>query len=558
MAFDVRGFLEGQRGLLRQNKLQDVLANCSYLYRGEVSGALLNLGVDVFKYLHKVPDYCFSHSDISSIKVTENVESIGNNAFYECTRLKNVEIEDGVSMIGESAFKDCASLTSVTLPDTIDRIPAYCFSGCTSLAELYIPESVKIIGLNAFEGCNSIKLLTPYREKRVDKLRVKSNDEDFFRSHLQFIRPEAPVAEGLVLDEDADDEEGDSVIIDADKEKLVEAFSESMPTWLKQRLIRGKGGKAAAKLPGDSPVKAPTKGRDYEEDLFAEMLKKGIDPNSVEIIHDGEIPTSVRDPRLKDPYIPIFLLKGKSQNYANVSNRRINPGDEITQVYVKGINDHELCLLDSSGKDRILAYMPGKDLIPMIVDFAYIDTRTLDTTSMKDKKSDRVKMRAELAELQDYFRETNPDVIARSGRYSWGPQYDKSGYLKTPHKYDKKLAEMKKNNYSKTINKLRDRLVEAKQDIVAIMSELDLDKMSNSTLNIDGIRDVLGYMQTAQNYYEQMCKYVERALASTEQYYRDSYFKTALGRGGYGDTADDYLSRLEKMLAPYKNVILDW
>lgn len=558
MAFDVRGFLEGQRGLLRQNKLQDVLANCSSRYRGEVSSALMRLGVDVFKYLRKVPEECFANSDINSVKVTENVESIGTSAFAGCSRLTSVEIEDGVSIIGDGAFKDCTSLTSVTLPDTIDRIPASCFSGCTSLAELYIPESVKIIGLNAFEGCNSIKLLTPYREKRVDKLKVKANDEDFFRNHLQFIKPEAPVAKGLVLDEDVDDEEGDSVIIDVDKEELVEAFSESMPTWLKQRLIRGRGGKAVAKLPSDSPVKAPTKGRDYEEDLFSEMMKKGIDPNSVEIIHDGEIPTSVRDPRLKDPYIPIFLLKGKSQNYANTANRRINPGDEITQVYVKGINDHELCLLDSSGKDRILAYMPGKDLLPMIADFAYIDTRTLDTTSMKDKKSARAKMKAELIELKDYFRETNPDVIARSGRYSWEPQYDKSGYLKDPHKYDEKLAEMRKNNYSKTINNLRDRLVEAKQDVVAIMSELDLDKMANSTLDISGIRDILGYMQTAQSYYEQMCQYVERALSATEQYYRDSFFETALGRGGYGDKAGNYLYKLEKMLAPYKNVILDW
>lgn len=44
------------------------------------------------------------------------VTSIGDKAFFGCTRLTSITIPDSVTSIGDGAFVDCSSLTSVTIP----------------------------------------------------------------------------------------------------------------------------------------------------------------------------------------------------------------------------------------------------------------------------------------------------------------------------------------------------------------------------------------------------------------------------------------------------------
>ena len=42
--------------------------------------------------------------------------SIGDDAFYNCSKLTSIIIPNGVTSIGESAFYGCSGLTSITLP----------------------------------------------------------------------------------------------------------------------------------------------------------------------------------------------------------------------------------------------------------------------------------------------------------------------------------------------------------------------------------------------------------------------------------------------------------
>ena len=51
--------------------------------------------------------------------IPDSVTSIGESAFYYCTRLTSVTIPDSVTSIGESAFSDCKGLTSITFNGTI-------------------------------------------------------------------------------------------------------------------------------------------------------------------------------------------------------------------------------------------------------------------------------------------------------------------------------------------------------------------------------------------------------------------------------------------------------
>lgn len=94
---------------------------------------------------------------ILSVEIAENIDSIGERAFYGCTSLTNVRIPDSVREIGGSAFCTCYSLTDVRIPDSVTAIGDDAFLYCHSLTNVRIPDSVTTIGYGAFESCKNLK-----------------------------------------------------------------------------------------------------------------------------------------------------------------------------------------------------------------------------------------------------------------------------------------------------------------------------------------------------------------------------------------------------------------
>ena len=95
-------------------------------------------------------------SSIKSIVVGDNVSTIGNNAFCNCTSLTSVIIPDSVLSIGLSAFKSCTSLTSVTIPDSVITIGEMAFQSCTALTSVTIPDSVTSLENYVFASCTGL------------------------------------------------------------------------------------------------------------------------------------------------------------------------------------------------------------------------------------------------------------------------------------------------------------------------------------------------------------------------------------------------------------------
>ncbi len=58
--------------------------------------------------------------------------------------------------IGDYAFSQCSSLTDITIPEGVTSIGKYAFENCSKLASIMIPSSVTSIEYNAFYNHNAV------------------------------------------------------------------------------------------------------------------------------------------------------------------------------------------------------------------------------------------------------------------------------------------------------------------------------------------------------------------------------------------------------------------
>lgn len=99
--------------------------------------------------------YCSGKTD-NSFEIPSDVISIGEKAFYGCSRLTNITIPDSVTSIGNSAFLGCKGLTSINIPSSVTKIGDHTFASCSKLNNITIPNSVESIGDSAFYSCTNL------------------------------------------------------------------------------------------------------------------------------------------------------------------------------------------------------------------------------------------------------------------------------------------------------------------------------------------------------------------------------------------------------------------
>lgn len=134
-----------------RSTLNDCLFPLAYLY---------NLKTVVLPNLYK--DYNFSLMgcrNLTTAKMPDNLEKIGNNTFKDCSSLEDIRISPTVTSIGEYAFSGCSSLTEIQIPNNVTYIGKYAFHGCSSLKYISIPEGLKNISASTFYGCSSLTFI---------------------------------------------------------------------------------------------------------------------------------------------------------------------------------------------------------------------------------------------------------------------------------------------------------------------------------------------------------------------------------------------------------------
>jgi len=143
--------------------------NSSLVFSGDAAFTTLNIGNDV----QTIPNFAFQNcSGLTSVTIGNSVTSIGERAFYYCSGLTSVSIGNSVTSIGNNAFQYCSGLTTINVDVSNPRYSSnngivysklqdtliLCPEG--RIGSVTIPNSVTSIGDGAFYNCSGLTSIT--------------------------------------------------------------------------------------------------------------------------------------------------------------------------------------------------------------------------------------------------------------------------------------------------------------------------------------------------------------------------------------------------------------
>ena len=105
-----------------------------------------------------------SKGNIVTLKIGEQLEGIGDFAFYNCSGLNSVTLGNGINTIGNYAFANCVNLREVNIPlnCNITAFGNHTFYNCESLVSFQTPVNVLEFGDYCFSKCSDLTELTMY------------------------------------------------------------------------------------------------------------------------------------------------------------------------------------------------------------------------------------------------------------------------------------------------------------------------------------------------------------------------------------------------------------
>lgn len=115
-----------------------------------------------------IGDYAFRGTQILNIDIPNSIKSIGNGAFYQ-TRVRSVNFgaESQLQSIGYEAFYECTSLKEFIMPNGVKNIKTVhyntgddfsrTFYGCTSLTKIIFSDDLSVLGGEICYGCVNLQ-----------------------------------------------------------------------------------------------------------------------------------------------------------------------------------------------------------------------------------------------------------------------------------------------------------------------------------------------------------------------------------------------------------------
>jgi hypothetical protein len=121
------------------------------------------LGKVTFAYpelIHSIGESAFAGTTLTSYPLSNEKSSeymtIHNSAFEGCKQIAALTLPDNVVTVGESAFKDCTALKTLKTGKKCNLILASAFEGCKALTSIELNDGLLYLGAAAFSGCTSL------------------------------------------------------------------------------------------------------------------------------------------------------------------------------------------------------------------------------------------------------------------------------------------------------------------------------------------------------------------------------------------------------------------
>ena len=392
----------------------------------------------IFDTIKEILPHTFDGNGFTEILNLPQVEKISSEAFIRSS-LKEITIGQSLRSIENQAFSGAINLRKVVFSEGIKTIPERCFYECTNLKEVYLPESIQYIGRGAFEECSdNLKIITP---KRQPGSIFKCYEKD-----LEFLKPHIVFEEPIV------------------SESLTEAFSNSMPEWLKEALLKNK------------------------------RLKKIFTNNNIDLnkcrFEDRDVSTikKRKDPIITDSrYIQVWSV---SDTDTDITPERI--------LVLPFMSDSRFGVGTTAQAQLACKYTPLKTYLEYARHFCYIDTLDSSIPDLQNKRKERFSNR----------KDPNRDRFTYIERPH--AKLDKSGYI-IPNISALKNRLIDKYGDSivvKKLEKCHDDLTNLKNDILEVQSSMwisDIDHIDS--ISLENLRSAIKYLEYAISHYNDAIYY---------------------------------------------------
>lgn len=112
-------------------------------------------GMTIPSHVKSIGKEAFVECGLTNVVIAEGVESIGDGAFSNCSKLSAVSLPSSLTEVGQNIFDGCSSALQVELPPTMEVYPAF-YAGNKGLKEVVIPKTIRAIAPQAFAGCTAL------------------------------------------------------------------------------------------------------------------------------------------------------------------------------------------------------------------------------------------------------------------------------------------------------------------------------------------------------------------------------------------------------------------
>ena len=157
---------------LRPTTIEFYATNCQEFDMNFSQVSSLTIGDNV----EAIPAYFLRNNKIlGELELPVSVHKIGTYAFY-ATGLTSIELSEEIDSIGENAFGYCRSLTTFAIPDSVKVLEAGVLYGSSALEELTIGEGLNEVHINISEGLTALKRVN-YNAVRLNSLQLAQSEK---------------------------------------------------------------------------------------------------------------------------------------------------------------------------------------------------------------------------------------------------------------------------------------------------------------------------------------------------------------------------------------------